>query len=233
MIRRARSPGQPEPDQPDAMQVVGIAPPIREELLDRRPVSHLYVPFGRHYRATMHLHVRVAPGTNDRSALDKIRDEIRSVDPRLPILALSTMETFHSQSMELWALNTGARTFTMLGLLALTLAVVGVYGVKSYVVAQRTREIGIRLALGATERSVLALVLKDGFFLTAMGVGLGLPLAGLVSIALASVFVDIGGFDLPVMAIAAVVLAAASTVASGIPARRATQVQPLTALRTE
>ena len=85
--------------------------------------------------------------------------------------------------------------FTALGGLALLLAAVGVYGVKSYIVAQRTREIGIRMALGASARDVVRLVLRDGFFLTGAGIAVGVPLAILVSLALAAVFVDVGGFD--------------------------------------
>jgi putative ABC transport system permease protein len=117
--------------------------------------------------------------------------------------------------------------------LALLLAVVGVYGVKSYVVSQRTREIGIRMALGASPRDVLGLVLRDGMYLTGIGVVIGLPLAVLVSIAFTKVFVDIGGFDPGVITLATVVLAVAATAASAVPARRATKVQPLEALQSE
>jgi ABC-type antimicrobial peptide transport system permease subunit len=113
------------------------------------------------------------------------------------------------------------------------LAIVGVYGVKSYVVALRTREIGIRMALGASARDVLRLILRDGVFLTGTGVAIGLPLAVLVSLAFTKVFVEIGGLDATVISIATIALAAAATVASAIPARRATKVQPLQALQTE
>ena len=149
------------------------------------------------------------------------------------MVSLSTMAAFHSGSMELWGLNAGAWLFTALGALALLLAVVGVYGVKSYVVSQRTREIGIRMALGASPRDVLGLILRDGFRLTGLGLALGVPLAILVSISFTAVFVEIGGLDATVIAVATAVLAAAATIASGVPARRATRVQPVSALQRD
>lgn len=233
MIRLAVRSGDAPGQRNDPMQIVGIAPPIREELLDRAPAGHLYRPFGGQYRANMHLHVKLARGMDEAAALETLRHAIASVDPRLPVLALSTMQTFHSRSLELWMLTTGGRLFASLGLLALTLAVVGVYGVKSYVVSQRTREIGIRMALGASRGDVLRLVLRDGLFLAGTGVAIGLPLAALVSIAFTKVFVEVGGFDPLVVSVATVLLAASAAVASAIPARRATKVAPLTALRTE
>ena len=231
MIRVARRPGEPESARGEPMQIVGIAPPLREELLDRAPASHVYVPFGRNYESGVHLLVRTA-GSDD-AAASALRTDIRATDPRLPILALSTLQAFHDGSIELWALKTGAGLFASLGVLAMLLAVVGVYAVKSYVVALRTREIGIRMALGASGRDVLRLILRDGVFLTGAGVALGLPLAVLVSLAFTKVFVEIGGFDAAVISIATLVLAAAATVASVVPARRAAKVQPLQALQSE
>ena len=168
---------------------------------------------------------------SDAAALDAVRTELRSATARLPVLALSTLEAFHDRGIELWALRTGARLFTMLGLLALLLAVVGVYGVKSYVVAQRTREIGIRMALGASTRDVVGLILRDGFYLTGAGLAIGVPLAILVSILFSTVFVEIGGVDATVLSVATIVLALAATIAGAVPARRATKVQPLRALQ--
>ena len=230
MIRTAVSPGEAE-ERGEPMQVVGIAPGLREELLDRAPEPHVYVPFGRNYQSGMHLEVRLQQGADAMAGIEVLRAVVRSTDPGLPMLTLSTMQAFHDKGLELWALKTGAQLFTALGLLALVLAVVGVYGVKSYVVAQRTREIGIRMALGASTRDVLGLVLRDGFFLTGAGLAIGVPLAVLVSILFTKVFVDIGGFDGTVVSIATIVLAAAATVASAVPARRATRVQPLRALQ--
>jgi ABC-type antimicrobial peptide transport system permease subunit len=217
----------------EPMQIVGIAPPLREELLDKQPVPHVYVPIGRNYQAGMFAVVRMAGAGQELTTLDNVRKTIRGVDPELPIVSISTMKAFHSGSVELWALKAGAWLFTVLGGLAAGLAVVGVYGVKSYVVSQRTREIGIRMALGASPRDVLGLMLRDGFQLTGLGIAIGVPLAVLVSIGFTKVFVEIGGFDATVIAIATTVLAVAATVASGVPARRAARIEPLNALRIE
>ena len=217
----------------EPMEIVGVAPPLREELLDRAPVAHVFVPSGRNYRAAMFAIVRMKAADDPFATLDAIRQTIRSADAGLPVVSLSTMAAFHSGSLELWALRAGGWLFTVLGFLALLLAGVGVYGVRSYVVSQRTREIGIRMALGASARDVLGLILRDGFRLTAVGIAIGVPLAMLVSVAFTQVFVDIGGLDAGVIGVATAVLVVAATIASGVPARRATKVQPLTALRAE
>jgi predicted permease len=217
----------------EPMEIVGIAPPLREELLDRQPVPHVYVPMGRNYQSGMFAVVRMAGAGQELTAIENVRNTIRDVDPELPVVSLSTMKAFHAGSVELGALAAGAWLFTVLGGLAAALAVVGVYGVKSYVVSQRTREIGIRMALGASPREVLGLMLRDGFQLTGLGLAIGLPLAILVSIAFTKVFVEIGGFDATVITIATAILAIAATVASGVPARRAAKIAPLNALRAE
>jgi putative ABC transport system permease protein len=231
MIRVAADAESGARDEP--MEIVGVAPPFREELLDRAPVPHVFVPAGRNYRAAMFAIVKMKAADDPLATLDAIRQTIRSADAGLPVVSLSTMAAFHSGSLELWALRAGGWLFTVLGFLALLLAGVGVYGVRSYVVSQRTREIGIRMALGASARDVLGLILRDGFRLTLVGIAIGVPLAMLVSLAFTKVFVDIGGLDAGVIAVATVVLVVAATIASGVPARRATKVQPLTALRAE
>jgi ABC-type antimicrobial peptide transport system permease subunit len=123
--------------------------------------------------------------------------------------------------------------FLVFGMLALLLAVVGLYGVKSYVVSQRTREIGIRMALGARPRDVMRLVVMEGALLSAVGLAIGLPLAALLGYALSSLLYDVKPLDPLVFTVAPTVLGAAALVATWIPARRATRVTPLTALRTD
>jgi predicted permease len=232
-IRFAPPRGEPSATPGPTMLIVGVAPPLREEVTARAPEPHVYVPFGRHARSEMHLHVRTAGAMDPAVALGALRDELRASAPAVPLLSLTTMQAFHDRSLQLWILNAGGVLFMGLGLLALGLAVVGVYGVKSYVVSSRTREIGIRMALGAQARDVVWLVLRDGGALTAAGLLLGLPLAIGVAFALRAVMAGFTAIDPPVFAGAVVLLAGAALTASYVPARRATHVAPLAALRTE
>ncbi|MGH9312663.1 MAG: ABC transporter permease [Vicinamibacterales bacterium] len=235
MIRITRHEGQPSGVDFEPMQVVGAAPGLRASLFDQGPVPHLYVPAGNHFRTGMHLHARTARGgpEGEAAALTAVRSELRAVDDRLPVLVLSTMQTFHDRSLGLWGVRMGGRLLTTFGALALILAVVGVYGVKSYVVSQRTREIGIRMALGARPASVLWLVLREGVWLTAIGLAIGLPLAALAGSALSGMLYQVSPLDPIVFSMAPIVLAVTAVAACYLPARRATRIMPLTALRTE
>jgi putative ABC transport system permease protein len=129
--------------------------------------------------------------------------------------------------------NAGARLFSVFGAAALLLAVIGIYGVKSYVVSRRTREIGIRMALGATPPNVLWLVVREGLTLTAAGIGIGLVLAWGVAKALSGMLYEVSALDPIVFAVAPIVLGAAAMAASYLPAGRATRVPPQMALRSE
>ncbi len=220
------------PEASAAMQIVGIAPPLREEVTDRDIQPHVYVPLGRHYGATLHVHVRIRPHADPAPVLAAIRQAITAVDPALPVVALTTMRAFHDQSLALWVLRAGGTIFSVLGCLALALAVVGVYGVKSYLVSSRTREIGIRMALGADRRQVLWLILRQGLALTLIGLACGLPLAFGVSAVLNSAMWGFTRFDAPIILGAPLVLALSALVASYVPARRATAIAPVRALRS-
>ena len=165
--------------------------------------------------------------------LATLRDAIRSTDEQVAILGMKSLRQHRDGSIMLWAVNSGARLFFVFGFVALLLAVIGVYGVKSYVVSRRTREIGIRMALGATQGDVVRLVLREGLMLTFGGVGIGLLLAGLVAKALSGMLYEVSALDPTVFLLAPTVLTLAALGASYVPARRATHVAPVTALRAE
>ena len=124
----------------DPVQVVGIVPGVRQELFDPEPVAHVYVPLGQGYRSAMTMHVRIAGVGREAEALmmRTLRQEIRAADPNVPLLALETYRQFHEDSLELWAVRAAAKLFSTFGAVALLLAVIGVYGVKAYVVSGRT-----------------------------------------------------------------------------------------------
>jgi predicted permease len=231
MIRFPPRDGSMSQQDAAPMEIVGVAAPIRDELFDREIRPSIYVPSGRTYRSTTHVHVRVAAASGQPAILDAIRRELRAVDARLPVVQVTTMRAFHDRSLGLWAVSAGGRMFMLFGLLALLLAVVGLYGVKSYVVAQRTREIGIRMALGARPGEVLGMVLREGAMLSAVGMALGLPLAALLGRALSSMLFDVHPLDPLVFTLAPALLMLAAFCATWIPARRATRVNPLSALR--
>jgi ABC-type antimicrobial peptide transport system permease subunit len=134
---------------------------------------------------------------------------------------------------QLWIVRAGAALFSIFGALALGLAVIGVYGVKAYSVARRTREIGIRMALGAQSRTVLWMILREGFVMVASGVGLGLLLALGTGKIVSAILFQVSSTDPFAFTIAPAVLMIAALLATWLPARRATKISPMAALRTE
>ena len=219
----------------ELMEVVGVVPGLRHDLFDKAPVAHIYLPFGRQFRSGMNVHLRLASTSlaAEAAALQAVRRELRAVDDRLPVLSLQTMKNFRDTSLFFWVVKAGAGLFAVFGLVAVFLAVVGLYAVKAYVVARRTREIGIRMALGSSPKDVLWLVLKEGLVLTAAGLGVGLWIAGGIGMLIGSMLYEVSAFDPVVFAIAPLLLAAASLAACYLPALRATRIQPTVALRTE
>ena len=123
--------------------------------------------------------------------------------------------------------------FAAFGGVALLLALIGVYGVNAYLVARRTREVGIRMALGADRRTVLRLFLREGAQLTSVGLGLGLLLAGLVARLMQSILFEVSPFDPLIFGTATALLAGAALIACYLPARRAAKVDPMIALRQQ
>jgi ABC-type antimicrobial peptide transport system permease subunit len=151
----------------------------------------------------------------------------------LPILELRTFEKHMDANPQLWIVRAGATLFSIFGALALGLAVIGVYGVKAYSVARRTREIGIRMALGAQGKTVQWMILREGLAMVVAGVGLGFLLALAAGKILSSILFQVSPTDPFAFAIAPVVLMTAALLATWLPARRATKISPMAALRTE
>jgi predicted permease len=216
-------------------EVVGVAGSIQDSIFGGESRGRLYVPFGQEYQADMQIHLKVAVQGDDGEArmLDTIRREIRSVDSRLPVLALKTLHQHLDSSIELWVVRTGAQMFVIFGGVALLLAMVGLYGVRAYTVARRTREIGIRMALGANAGDTLGMILREGLLVTSIGAGVGLLLSVALGRVLASFLYKVSGADPVVFVAAPILLAVISLLACYLPARRAARVDPMVALRYE
>jgi predicted permease len=239
--------GAPRTTENAPTTIVGVVPGIRDDLTQREAIAHVYVPATANHRGPMHIHVRTASGgeaslrsstrtgasARQGQMLQAIRREIHGVDDRLPVVELRTMREFHERGLVLWVIRAAGRALTGLGGLALLLAAIGVYGVKSYIVSQRTREIAIRLALGANARDIAWMLLRDGARMTLVGVAIGFPLAVVLGRLLSAAVFEVSPYDPLVLTLAPLVLVAAAGIATYLPARRATRVTPLEALRTE
>ena len=189
----------------------------------------------RLFNGNVYLHVRCS--STDRRAvaamIPTVRQALRNVDPDLPILKMTPFTDILEKSVGLWIVRLGAVLFGVFGVIALLLAVVGVYGVKSYAVARRTREIGIRMALGAHPRDVFSLIMKQGALQTAFALGIGLLLSLAAGRLLMQILYQVSPADPAALLASSFMLAAAALLACYLPARRATKVSPMTALRTE
>jgi predicted permease len=219
----------------EAIEVIGIVPSTRGALFERQPRGSIYVPFARGFQSAAYFFLQCPGLTKDNVAqmADAIRRSVREVDPTLPVLSLKTYPQHVDSNLQLWTVRAGATLFTVFGGLALTLAIVGVYGVKAYSVARRTREIGIRMALGARPSTVQWMILREGSFMLAGGIVIGLLLAIATGKILNGMLYQVGALDPVAFSTAPLLLAAATLLATWLPARRATRISPMMALRTE
>jgi hypothetical protein len=221
------------PEAKGPIRVIGIVPAVKHSLGDPHPSPHVYVPLGQYSETAMRLHLRVADEKTERAMLATVTRVIRDTDERMPILRRETWRDHVYEGLDVWLYRTGARAFLAFGVIALLLAVIGVYGVKSYVVARRTREFGIRLAIGARPGALLWQVLWEGSRITAIGIAIGLLMAIAAGQVLHGMLYGVNRIEPLVLVIAPLVLLAASLLASLIPALRATRVDPTVALRIE
>jgi ABC-type antimicrobial peptide transport system permease subunit len=160
-----------------------------------------------------------------------VQEQIRALDPNLPAGAIKTME--QRMEMPLWPLRTAAGFFTICGTLALVLATVGLFGTTFLAVNQRTREFGIRTALGATRGRVMKLVIREGFWLALPGIALGLGGAIVAGRLLAHTIFRLSSGDPTTYAATAAVQAIVAVIACLLPAYKATKADPITALRVD
>jgi hypothetical protein len=215
------------------VEVVGIVGDVRERVLGGVGESHVYLPVGQQYLANQHLHLLTRTGVSDAAFLGSVRRQIRGIDANLPVLSVKTLRGHVEGSVDYWVIRTGAQLFSLFGGIALLLAVIGLYAVRAYSVARRTREIGIRMALGASAGEARAMVLREGLKLMAVGASVGLVLSLLVGKALAGLLFEVSGADPVVFVAAVLLLGGVSTLACYFPARRASRINPMVALRYE
>lgn len=218
------------------MTIVGITNLHHQDLEDDDAASYrLYVPLAQNFSPNAFLCVRFV-NTSEAAvsaALPTLRKALRAVDAEVPLLRIETMAGIVDSNLGLWIVRLGAIMFGVFGGIALALATVGVYGVKAYTVARRTREIGIRMALGARRGDVFRLIMRQGALQIAVSTIAGLALALLAGQALATMLYRVSPVDPLALAAATLLLTGAAFTACWIPARRATRVDPNTALRAE
>ncbi|MDT5156912.1 MAG: hypothetical protein QOC61_1808 [Acidobacteriota bacterium] len=216
-------------DIADAVEVVGVARDTKVRTLGEGPRNMMYVSVDQTYRGGMTLVVST-PGEGA-GVVSGLRQAVKELDARMPLYDVKTIEQHLTWAF--WAQNMAAALASAFGLLALLLAGVGLYGVVAYTVARRTHEIGIRVALGAQARDILRLVLGQGMALTLVGLGAGLVGALALGRLLASLLYGVSPGDPATYILVALGLACVALLACLIPARRATKVDPMVALRYE
>jgi hypothetical protein len=226
----------PDPDAAERspMEVVGLVAGTRHSMFETVSGPHLFVPFGQRFRPTMTLHVRIASSGRvaEAAALGAIREQLRAVDSSIPIVLSSSMADYRDHGLSAWGVRMGARMFAAFGIVAAFLALIGVYGVRAYLVARRTREVGIRMALGATQADVLRMVLREGMALVSVGLAVGVLLAIAVGAAVRGLVYQVSERDPVSFVGAAALLSVTSLLACYLPALRATRVEPTQALRS-
>jgi putative ABC transport system permease protein len=225
----------PKDGSPNDLEVVGVVATHRHDVQSDALLARLFVPLAQGYNGNVFLHVRL--DSKDRNAvagmIPSMRTTLRNIDPDLPIIGINPWVDLMERCVGLWVVKLGAVLFGAFGSIALLLAVVGVYGVKAYAVACRTREIGIRMALGAHRKDVFALIMRQGALQTAVAVAAGLLLSLGAGRVLARILYQVSPTDPFALITSSLLLAAAALLACFLPARRATAVNPMTALRTE
>jgi predicted permease len=218
-------------DKATPMLIVGLINDIQEGQLDAAPRGAMYMPFAQNPFSSFVVLVRTAQ--DDRAMLPAIQSALRSVDSGMAIYDPMTMDEKIHDAPSTYLHRSSSWIVGGFAVMALLLGVVGLYGVIAYSVSQRTREIGVRMAMGAERRTVYQMVLSEAGRLIAVGVGLGLIVSIPAGLLMRNLLFGVAAWDAPTLAGVAAVLATAALLASFLPARRAASVSPAEALRTE
>jgi predicted permease len=208
--------------------VVGVAKDSKYNFIGEGPTPYIYQPLSQAYQPQVSLIVKAAQPS---SVLGTVRAEVQQLNRNLPLTGIFTLPEIFDQA--LWAPKMGASLLAIFAALSLLLAVIGIYGVMAYSVSQRTRELGIRMALGASRRDVVRMVVWQGLRLTLMGVAIGLVASFFATRLITTMLFDVSATDAVTFIIVPLVLAAAALGASYLPALRATRIDPMVALRYE
>jgi predicted permease len=211
--------------------IIGVARDAKYHLMTEAPAPYFYLPIPQFYTPDRSIGVEVRTAGAPELFAASVRSAIRSVDPNLPVTGTAPFVSFMSASY--FAQKTGANLLSVLGVISLLLAAVGLYGVMAYATSQRTREIGIRMALGARPSQVLAEVIREGAWLCAIGVGIGVAVSLFLARLAASTLYGVGSNDLLTYFLAVLVLVAFGIAATWLPARRAARVNPVEVLHWE
>jgi len=209
-------------------EVVGIAKDSKYNFIGEEETPFIYQATTQVYQPQLSLFVKAA---QPQAVLGTVRGEIQQLDRNLPLTGVFTLNEIFDQA--LWAPRMAASLLATFAGLSLVLSVIGIYGVMAYSVSQRTRELGIRMALGASRADVLRLVVFQGLRLTLMGVVIGLAASFAITRLVVSLLYSVSATDLVTFTVVPLLLAGAALVASYLPARRATRIDPMVALRYE
>jgi putative ABC transport system permease protein len=220
--------GPPESNEP-WHTIVGVVGNVKNESLSLTQGKSVYIPHAQLSIGGMGIAVRAS--TSPESLTDLIRNQVKELDPNIPLAQVRTMTEVVARSV--WQPRLYAILFGIFAGVALLLASVGIYGVMAYSVAQRTHEIGIRVALGAQRGDVLKLVVVQGMILTFIGIAIGLIGALAFTRLMESMLFEVGTADPATFGFVATLLLIIALLACYIPARRATKVDPIVALRFE